>query len=115
MNAAAGGHHQPDRGASHGPSVASSTDLNAEEADFQASSSFTGPKDGFVFETGEQGTGYYKDAPLHLRKIAAKGKPAMLKTNSSIIKNIPRRNVPLPDAKKRKTGEAVWELCIVCC
>eukprot|EP00775_Hariotina_reticulata_P010644 gene10644-10802_t len=100
MKTAASGNHQEETGTS----VALSGEPNTKEADFQASSNFVGPKNGFVYTTGEQGTGYYKDTPLHLRKPAAKAKPAMLKTNSSIVKNIPRRNVPLPDAKKRKTA-----------
>lgn len=111
MKTAASGNHQPESGTS----VALSGELNTNEADFQASPSFVGPKDGFVYTTKDQGTGYYKDTPLHLRKPAAKAKPAMLKTNSSIVKNIPRRNVPLPDAKKRKTGEAGRGLSVVCC
>lgn len=55
--------------------------------------------------TGDQGTGFYKDNPLHLRMkaAAAKGKPMLLKS-SSIVKGLARKPGALPDAKKRKTG-----------
>jgi hypothetical protein len=55
--------------------------------------------------TGDQGTGFYKDSPLHLRTKAAapKAKPVLLKS-SSIVKGLQRKPGSLPDAKKRKTG-----------
>lgn len=56
--------------------------------------------------TGEQGTGYYTDSPLHLRHksaaAAAKKPPAVLKS-SSIVKGL-RKPAALPAAKKQKTG-----------
>uniref|UniRef100_A0A383VE08 Uncharacterized protein n=1 Tax=Tetradesmus obliquus TaxID=3088 RepID=A0A383VE08_TETOB len=76
------------------------TSKQADDPDFQPSTSFSGAREGFVFKTGEQGTGYYKDAPLHLQH-KQKSKPVALKSNS-IVKGLQRRTAGLPDAKRQK-------------
>jgi hypothetical protein len=66
--------------------------------------SFTGAREGYVFTTGDKGTGYYKDDPLHLRNKGPAGKPRPAVLKSGIIIKGLRKPTNLPDAKKRKTG-----------
>eukprot|EP00882_Tetradesmus_deserticola_P006387 GHRQ01006717.1.p1 GENE.GHRQ01006717.1~~GHRQ01006717.1.p1 ORF type:complete len:152 (+),score=23.93 GHRQ01006717.1:781-1236(+) len=75
----------------------------ADVSDFEPSSFFAGAREGLVFKTGEQGTGYYKDAPLH-QQHKQKVKPVALKSNS-IIKGLQRRAATGPDAKRQKKDD----------
>lgn len=76
-----------------------------KQEEFIASTSFTGAREDYIFTKGDQGLGFYKDNPLHLRKAAAKAKPMLLKS-STLVKGLQRKPAALPDAKKRKTDSA---------
>jgi hypothetical protein len=74
-----------------------------EQARFEASATFTGARAGYVFTTGEEGTGYYLDTLEEWMAQAAKPKPVVLKRNNPIIKIQPK--MAAADSRKRKLGE----------
>ncbi|KAF6258472.1 hypothetical protein COO60DRAFT_1122039 [Scenedesmus sp. NREL 46B-D3] len=78
-------------------------EMKPDNPDFKPSTSFTGAREGLVFKTGENGTGYYKDAPLHLQH-KQKAKPVALKS-SSLVKGLQRRTAAGPDAKRQKKDD----------
>mmetsp|Transcript_40427 Transcript_40427/g.89803 ORF Transcript_40427/g.89803 Transcript_40427/m.89803 type:complete len:155 (+) Transcript_40427:137-601(+) len=81
-----------------------------EKPSFIASSSFSGALPGYVFKTGDQGLGYYVDISImevkKQQQEQAKAKPAVIKSNKSIVK-IPGRgpSADAPAAKKAKTTD----------
>lgn len=100
--------------------AAAPVDAFADEPEFVASSSWDGPRPGFVFKLGEGGQlGYHIDVPLLERQRkqqeAARAKPVVLKS-ASIVKVQPRKLVGGPDAKKRKLGAARmgWHIAWPC-
>lgn len=62
-----------------------------ESADFVREPSFSGRREGYVFKTGDQGTGYYKDSPPDPDKpyqpVAPQpAKTFVIKTNKPLLK-----------------------------
>jgi hypothetical protein len=91
----------------------------AEEAQpsFAASSGFAGARAGYVFTTGADGTGYYRDTLEERMAEAAKPRPVVLRSNNPIIKIQPRMAASA-DSRKRKLGERCLQACwpaALCC